>query len=111
MQRYWKEGKNGREEDGGRGWRGFKWAKGKMRQAWVELRVGGCDTKDSCSSVPLCEGWGGVDEWRGEGNNSDAKESFTGLGSLEFKEQQPNKELNLKYNQRLLQSQNPALGI
>jgi len=54
--------------------RSFKWAKGKMRQAWFEL------TKDSCGSAPLCEGWGGV-------------ESFTGLGSLEFK------ELNLKYNQ------------
>jgi len=25
-----------------------------------------CDAKDSCGSAPLCEGWGGVDEWRGE---------------------------------------------
>ena len=62
-----------------------------MEQTWFELRVGGCDTKDSCGSAPLCEGWGGVDEWRGEGDDSDAKESFTGLGLLEFKEQQLSK--------------------
>jgi len=23
-----------------------------------------CDAKDSCGSAPLCEGWGGVDEWQ-----------------------------------------------
>jgi len=28
-----------------------------------------CDAKDLCGSAPLCEGWGGVDEWRGEGDN------------------------------------------
>ena len=28
-----------------------------------------CDAKDSCGSAPLCEGWGGVDEWRGEGDD------------------------------------------
>ena len=39
----------------GRGWRGFKWTKGKMGQAWFELRVG--DAKDSCGSAPRCEGW------------------------------------------------------
>jgi len=74
-----------------------------MRQACFEL------TKDSCGSAPLCSGWGGVDEWRGEGDDSDAKESFTGLGSLEFKEQQPNKVSIIR--SRLLRSQNPALGI
>ena len=28
-----------------------------------------CDAKDLCCSAPLCEGWGGVDEWRGEGDD------------------------------------------
>jgi len=28
-----------------------------------------CDAKDLYISAPLCEGWGGVDEWRGEGDN------------------------------------------
>jgi len=36
--RYWKEGRNGKEED--RGGEDFKWTKGKMEQTWFELRVG-----------------------------------------------------------------------
>ena len=28
-----------------------------------------CDAKDSCGPAPICEGWGGVDEWRGEGDD------------------------------------------
>ena len=50
--RYWKEGRNGREEDGGG--EGVQWAKGKMvRAACWKL----CDAKDLCCSAPLCEGW------------------------------------------------------
>jgi len=37
--RYWKEGRNEREEDRG-GEDDFKWTKGKMEQTWFELRVG-----------------------------------------------------------------------
>jgi len=28
-----------------------------------------CNAKDSCGSAPICEGWGGVNEWRGEGDD------------------------------------------
>jgi len=37
--------------------------RGLVRAACWEL----CDGKDSCGCAPLCEGWGGVDEWQGEG--------------------------------------------
>ena len=30
-----------------------------------------CDAKESCSCSPLCKGWGGVVEWRGEGDDGD----------------------------------------
>jgi len=34
-----------------------------------------CDAKDPYSCAILCEGWGGVVEWRGEGTEGDGKKS------------------------------------
>jgi len=48
--RYWKEGRNVREEDDGAESGGVLDGRREMRQAWFELCVGGCGTKDSCSS-------------------------------------------------------------
>ena len=35
----------------GRGWRGFKWTKGKMGQTWFELRVGSQGLVRLCSTL------------------------------------------------------------
>ena len=56
--RYWKEGRNGREEDLGVRVEGFQMDEGEdgldvVRAACWKL----CDAKDSCGSAPLCEGW------------------------------------------------------
>jgi len=51
---FWKEGRNWREEGhGGESGGGFTWAKGEMRQAWFELRVGGFVMRRTRVAVPL----------------------------------------------------------
>ena len=44
--------------------------------------LGLCDEKDLYSYAPLCEGWGGVVEWQGEG--------FGGDSTISGRDEEPN---------------------